>query len=419
MKVLIVSLLLLTATVAAALFILQDSGHVIIAYRDWTIESSLTLLIAGIVILFIVFYYGLRLWSGLRSLPRRVRRWRRQRRDAKVRASYLRGMTALLEGRWTTAEKYLLKEVRHSDAKALHYIAAAQSAEAQGSQARRDSYLRTAAEQDAKAEAAVGLAQAGYFLENRQADDARAILDRLHAAQPKQPAVLKRLMEVYIALQEWERLLDIIPELERRDVVHGIISEQLLCLAYRGLFAQAALQKDREGLHRLWDRVPRSVRRNEDMLFDYARALVAIDPHAGAQLESLLADAIDRHWNDALVYIYGQIPSENPGEQLAFAERWLKHHSRSAVLLLTLGRLCVRNQLWGKGRSYLEASLGIEAHAETYRELGALLEKLDNKGAALDCYRKALSLVPEKFFAPPDAQVQRPIPPLQLPMQSR
>ena len=113
----------------------------------------------------------------------------------------------------------------------------------------------------------------------------------------------------------------------------------------------------------------------------------------------MIADALQRRWCDALVYAYGLIPSQNPISQLSRAERWLKHHSRNAVLLLTLGRLSIRSQLWGKARSYLEASLGIDPQAETYRERGALLERLNNQGAALDCYRKALTLVLGKTFA--------------------
>ena len=400
MRLLMVSLLVLIATVAAVLFAQQDSGHIMIAYRDWTIESSLVLFVVGLLILFLALYYVLRFWSGIRSLPQNMRHWRRQRRDAKVRNSYLRGMTALAEGQWQAAEKWLIKEVRHSDSPALHYLAAAQAADGQGSKVRRDSYLRAAAEHDNKAEVAVGLAQATYYLEHHQAKEARAVLGHLHLARPKQVAVLEKLMEASIALQDWEGLLELLPELERRDVIHSGKASELQCRAYRGLFAQAGLQRDKERLYKLWERAPREVRRNEDVLFDYVRTVASVDPHSGLQLDSLLAEAIHRRWNDALVYAYGLIPSDegNLPAQLGRAERWLKHHQDDAILLLTLGRLCVRSELWGKGRSYLEASLAIEPLAETYRELGTLLEKLNNKGAALDCYRKALTLVPDKSF---------------------
>lgn len=398
MRLLIVGLLVLIATVALALSAQQGSGHVIIAYGDWTIESSLVLFVAGLTILFVALYYSLRLWSGILSLPQRLRRRRRQRRIAKVRIAYVRGMTALNEGQWATAEKWLLKQVRHSDTPALHYLAAAKAAEAQGSTVRRDSYLRAALNQEPKADAAVGLAQAAYYLKHQQADEARAILVRLHAVQPKHAATLKKLMASHIALEDWEELLQLIPELERRQVITVGKSEELQRTAYRRLFAQAALKKDAAYLRQMWERSPRHVRRNEDVLFDYARVLGSVDPQSGEQLDLLLSDAIHRRWSDALVYAYGLIPPGNLSAQLTYAERWLKHHSANAVLLLTLGRLSVRNQLWGKGRSYLEASLAIEPQAETYRELGALLERLNKPAAALECYRKALTLVPGKSF---------------------
>jgi HemY protein len=288
---------------------------------------------------------------------------------------------------------------------------------------RRDSYLRAALEHDPNADVAVGLAQAGYYLEHQQAQEARAILYRLHAAQPAHSAVLNKLMEASIALQEWEGLLELMPELERRDIIANGKAEELQCMAYRALFTQAAYKKDGASLSQLWERTPRPLQRNEDVLFDYARAIVTVDPKAGMQLDSLLVDAINRRWSDGLVYAYGVIPSEKPAAQITNAERWLKHHADNAVLLLTLGRLCVRNQLWGKGRSYLEASLAIDPQAETYRELGALLERLNKPDAALDSYSKALTLIPGKSFPSLSAQTKYPTAAYQdmplLPVQMR
>ena len=275
---------------------------------------------------------------------------------------------------------------------------------------RRDSYLRAALNHGAKSGLAVGLAQADYYLQHQRAEEARAILVDLHSTHPKHAATLKKLMEALIVVEDWEGLLQIIPDLERRQVITVGKAEQLQHSAYRALFARAATMKDADYLRRLWERSPRHVRRNEDVLFDYARALDNADPQAGDQLDLLLSDSIHRRWSDALVYAYGLIHSPNVATQLTYAERWLKHHADSAVLLLTLGRLSVRNQLWGKGRSYLEASLAIEPQAETYRELGALLERLQKPEAALECYRKALTLLPGKSFPDMHGLTSRPIP---------
>ena len=62
----------------------------------------------------------------------------------------------------------------------------------------------------------------------------------------------------------------------------------------------------------------------------------------------------------ALLAIYSECLGADVRQQLERAENWLAQHPRDAVLLLTLGRLCAHQGLWGKARSYLEASLSIE-----------------------------------------------------------
>lgn len=63
------------------------------------------------------------------------------------------------------------------------------------------------------------------------------------------------------------------------------------------------------------------------------------------------------------------------------------------MLLLALGRLSLRNRLWGKARSYLEASIGASPRSAAYGELGRLLEQLGEQEAAREHYRKGLELL--------------------------
>ena len=58
------------------------------------------------------------------------------------------------------------------------------------------------------------------------------------------------------------------------------------------------------------------------------------------------------------------------------AESWLLEHERDAQLLATLGRLCAQAELWGKARSFLEASLSFEESRVAHLELARLAERL-------------------------------------------
>ena len=114
------------------------------------------------------------------------------------------------------------------------------------------------------------------------------------------------------------------------------------------------------------------------------------------EAEALLRAAINRNWSDELVELYGRAHSDNPSAQLETAESWLRSRPEDPALLLTVGRLSLQNELWGKARSYLESSLKRQPSAQTYRELGALMQRLGEDDKALDYYRGGLeSLISE------------------------
>src|SRR5690606_7394532 len=61
--------------------------------------------------------------------------------------------------------------------------------------------------------------------------------------------------------------------------------------------------------------------------------------------------------------------------------------------LLAAARLCLRNELWGKARSYLETVVAIRPTPEAYQEYGRLLTRLGEDDAAAEAWRAGLSLV--------------------------
>ena len=136
--------------------------------------------------------------------------------------------------------------------------------------------------------------------------------------------------------------------------------------------------------------MPKNLRQDLEMVRHYVRCLLVLKANDDA--EQLLRDALKKQWDVDLVYIYGLIEASDKDRQLATAETWLKGHENNPVLLLSLGRLCKRNKLWGKARSYLNASLGIKPHSDTYKELGQLLEQLNEASEAVECYHKGLLL---------------------------
>ena len=79
-------------------------------------------------------------------------------------------------------------------------------------------------------------------------------------------------------------------------------------------------------------------------------------------------------------------------KQLKRAEEWLPAHPQDGTVLLAAARLCMRNELWGKARSYLEASLALAPRADAYQLYGKLLEQLGERERAADAFRTGLAL---------------------------
>lgn len=86
----------------------------------------------------------------------------------------------------------------------------------------------------------------------------------------------------------------------------------------------------------------------------------------------------------------------NLNRQLVIAGAWLKMYGQQPELLLTLGRLCMRVQLWGKARDYFEKCLALGPDAEASLEYGKLLEQLDEPNAAMQKYRDGLARLTER-----------------------
>ncbi len=409
MRTLIYALVVLTAAVLVALYAREDPGYVVLNFRGWTLESSFVVFAVGLLLTFAAFYGLVRLWQGGRHLPRWLRDRRRLRRQHEAHEELAQGLVDLIEGRWASAEQHLVRRLPDSDVPMLHYLAAARAAQEQGARDRRDRYLELARAADPEAEVAVGLARAALQRGRREMEEAARTLRELLLDHPGHRQALGMLMDLYREMKAWDRLLDLMPELRRHKVVPLERLDELEREAYRGLMEQAAEREDAEALRAVWRRMPKALRRREELAFEYARLLYGLDPEAADEIVGLTREVLARQWSERLVYLYGLVRARDAASQLAQAEKWLRRYGENAVLLLTLGRLCVQHQLWGKARSYLEASLALEPRAETYRELGALMERLGEEGEAAACYRKALSLVGQETLPALPPRAEEPV----------
>ena len=139
----------------------------------------------------------------------------------------------------------------------------------------------------------------------------------------------------------------------------------------------AALMSDDERakpLHRIWNDLSSSQRKDPVILYRYANSLVLLGLEEKAA--PLLRDHLPKCYSTELILLYGKIRSNDIKRQLLFTESLLTERPNDPDLLLSAGRLALRNELWGKAREYFDASLNLNKRADTYNELARLLAHL-------------------------------------------
>ncbi len=390
MKKYIYSLVLLLIAISVILYANKDPGYVLIARGTKTIEMSTLVFFPLLLVSFIVLFFLIRLLVRTWSIPQDVGNWRRNRQADKARNAFTNGLTALAEGNWAEAESHLIAHVRHSKTSHLNYLAAAFASQAQNDVEKRDEYLSKAHEAVAENNLSVRMTQAYLQHLSKQSEQALATVTELRQEQPRNRAILRLLMLETLALKDWTALADQLPDLNRYNVLPGDDMAELEFQTHRQLLTLSLPSGSLEVLARAWEAVPKKLRRNTELISIYAHKL--IEQNEVQEAEKLLRDALSNHWDDGLAELYGQALLDETTSQLETAEQWLATHSKSAGLLLSLGRLALHNQLWGKAHSYLEKCIELSNHPDAYLVLGKLYEQEGKKDEALVSFRSGLAL---------------------------
>jgi HemY protein len=124
--------------------------------------------------------------------------------------------------------------------------------------------------------------------------------------------------------------------------------------------------------------------------------------------EDVIRGSLKQEWNSELLIPYAEPGPEDASRRLKQCEKWLQSHPEDHWLHLTLGRLCAREELWGKARQHMVRSLEIEPTVAGYDALGQLLERKGELETAMACFRNALRLNQGKSPEPLPGDAARP-----------
>ncbi len=388
---LIVGILSLAVVVLAAiLFVQKDPGFVLVKYGDFSVETSLAFGIIAVAIATLLIHFIFRVLMSIWNLPGAVKRQSKSRGYEKSRRLLNQGLIDLAEGRFDQAESNLVKLVEYSESPLVHYLAAARAAQLQGKHDERDSYLKAAHEARPEAEMAIGVTQAELQLAHQQLEQSLATLTHLRGIAPRHNHVLRLLARVYFELEDWQSLVELLPDIRKKKLLKESILKNMEGKSYRGFLAAA--KGNQQALEKAWTKIPKASQTDADLILYYIKLSNRASSNSSS-VEQLIIKSLDQKWDNRLVEAYGLFKAIDPNQQLRRTEKWLGDYAKNEYLLLALGRICIRARLWGKAQSYLEASIGVNAMAASCLVLAKLLgDQLQENDKASQYYKKGLQL---------------------------
>lgn len=385
-------LLLIVGLAAGSLLmraIAQDSGYVLIQLGNWTLESSVVMLALAIIAAVVIMMVVIRLIARLLATPQQLRNWGSLRQIRNARRDVNKGLIALAEGRWNQAETLLARSAKLADTPLINYLAAARAAQQRGDDKTRDKLLQEAHASMPETELAVGLSQAELQLLGNQNEQALATLVHLRGIAPKHEYVLRLLYRTMDRLEDWDGLAELLPALSHRGIVDTAEATALSRRIGHAWLQSALAQQDRTRLDQAWTAIPTTARTDPDLVNLYVQGL--LNCGEAGRAEAVLRERLPQAWSAALARRYGLL-NVAPGVQLKAVESWLEDRREDPDLLLSAGRIAIRNKLWGKARAYLESAMAQRANAEACQELAALLSALGEDEAADKLRRRCVAL---------------------------
>lgn len=387
-------LTLAALAVGLALAARYNEGYVLLVLPPWRAEVSLNLFVLAAIAGFFVIYLLARAVSHTLALPRAVAQFRQRRNQEKAALALRDAWRLLQEGRYGHAMRCAEKARPDHAGAGMLALAGWRAAHALRDAERSAQWaVRVRAHDTSGLQAARLMTEAEFALEDRRFDDARAALQQFAALEGRHIAAMRLSVRAEQGLGNWREVARLVRQMEKHQ---ALTAEQAAPIRSRAVReALHGLRDDPAGLMRYWRELDDGDRAEPSLALETARALAA----AGDFRESrrVIEDALDDAWDAGLVLAYGECgqagePAGDVLGRIAQAEKWLQRMPRDGVLLLTLGRLCRRQQLWGKARSYLEAALAIAPSRIAHVELAQLLDQLEESALAARHYRAAAVL---------------------------
>ena len=366
------------------------SGYVVFVVPPWRAEMSIMLFVMLLTVSFAAGYQLIRVAVKTYRLPRQIRKGKIEHERAKARILLLESLQLLFSGEFRNAEARARTAMQHDETRDMAAAVAAWAAYEGGHSSAAVPYLDHI--RNAGSSRMRDVSKAYMLLADGKSAEALSLLKTLAASDPKNPGVLKMKVEAEVAGKAWEDVLVTLAPLTRSGMLPEGAAQQIRLNAELNLIQLKPANP--EVIVEAWKAFSRESRFDAAMAATVATRLISIGCFDEAK--EVIEETIDARgiegWDSQLAAIYAACKTNSTLAQIERAERWLRQHARDAVLLATLGKLCMRQALWGKAQSYLEASVALEPSLDAHMTLARLMEQLGRNDEAIRHVRRSAEL---------------------------
>ena len=393
----VLALILVAVLVAAAVFLADRPGQVEIVWQEWQVETSLGVLVAGLLLVVLLFSGLLGAIAAILRMPGRIRRRRRERARRKGDAAVTHALVALAAGMPAAAQLEAQRAESLLDGSTVALLLAAEAAERQGDREAARRRFAILAEQPETA--LLGLrGLLGQALRDNGGVTALRLAERAHRLRPEVPWLTEMLLELQARAGEWDAALETLGVARRRGGIatdrlrhhRGVVRRELSCAAERrgdlrraaGLAARA--QKDAPDLAAI--------------ACHHARLLTALGRSRAAER------ALERGWRAApqpgMARAYLDIrPEAGPVERAGALERLAGQNPDAVESHLALAEAALAAQLWGEARRHLSMAGGAPVGpSRRFCLLMARLEDAEGTGRAREWLDRAIGAAPDPCY---------------------
>lgn len=377
-------LIVVSGAVGIALLMRAGHGNVAILWPPYRIDLSVNLAVLILIALFLLLHLLFGVLSGALNLPGRVREYRERRQRDKALKGLRDSLLAFFEGRFGRAERLARGALSDEALAGSAALIGARAAQRMREPERRDRWLESAA-----AVAEVGnarlMTEAEIALEDRRPEEALAAIAGMQVRGTRHIQALRLALRAHEQLGHWSEALEQVRQLERRDAIDAPTARATRVRALRALLEGAG--DNPEAVRRILDEIPAPERDIEEVAVAAVRALLRAGLHEPAA--RIVERELERHHAPDLLALWPELTAIPGRKRLARAEAWLQRWGEEPELLVSLGRLCAAEGLWGKAEEFLQRAERRSPSPFTQALLGSLCEGLDRPDEAARWYREA------------------------------